>query len=203
MRNRSVNELLVAAALLVNLIWLADDLTHSAGTRREARLDKLAAELECEPLFRCLADFDGDGLTDHLSVEQFKEYGDRWLVARASGRELLRLPFDSTDGKLRTHVAMTRAIGHSRLLIYDGVNYSTPLRAVYAWDGERLSETTPNEIESEALDAMAARDFTGGWAERVRQKVFRGARVFCYLVTLAGLLGVALYRKFLANAALP
>jgi sensor domain CHASE-containing protein len=76
----------------------------------------------------------------------------------------------SIDNTSRTHVAVRDGSGHARLIIYDGTRWPAQkiaVNAVYAWNGNRLSEIAPAEADKEILAAMAARDDAGTFPQWV------------------------------------
>jgi hypothetical protein len=175
--NRST--LLIMLGGLILVPPFIDYWYSGAQTRRDRRDDELVRQYECEPLDKCVADFNGDAVADRIIVER------RDFVVTDGSTEMLRLPYDHTDNTLRTHLAITEASGRSRLLIYDGASHWPNLRAVFAWNGANLGETHPSDLEREVLSAMAAHDDTGGWNERAVRRFLRGARLFVYYFVLA------------------
>lgn len=166
--------------ILVLLPWLIDYWYYREQFRQDERDDKLFKQYDCFPLGKCVADFDGDGSPARFEVIpcEGREYG--CLIALESGREIIRLKHAAVDGTLRTHAAVSDESGGSRLLIYDGASHPEPLRAAFAWDGEKLSAATPTGFEREIINAMAAHDDTGSLVDRV---INRGlARSFSFLV---------------------
>ena len=180
---------LIIAPLLIDR-WVAE--------RRHLqymREDELQARFDCEPIQRCMADFNGDGIPSRFDVVLTAAVSGHFIVSDA-GREILRLPYDHTDGTLRTHIAIRDESGESRLLVYDGASHRPPLRAAFAWGGEKLVQVSPEAIDHEIISAMAAHDDTGGWHDRVIfNEVFRVARLAAYYIVLTIFIGIILYRR--------
>ena len=190
------SRLIPLAALLVQVPLLVDPWLAERDRLRDLRDDELVRVYECMPPRDCVADFDGDGSPDRLDIVAGGGRAFGLLVAFSGGREVLRLPYDYTDGTLRTHTAIRGEWGRSRLLVYDGASHSPPLRAAFAWDGRNLAESPASELDNEILAAMAAHDDTGGWNERaVFRPMRRVARLgICYTL-LAVIAGIVLYRR--------
>ncbi len=127
--------ILLVGFLIVPLVidrWIAhrDNL-------RYAREDELVARFECEPPTKCIVDFNSDVVPAQFEVA-LTEAVSGSLVVLDGGREILRLPYDHTDGTLRTHTAVTNESGQPRLLIYDGASQQPPHSGAYAWNGDKL-----------------------------------------------------------------
>lgn len=166
--------------ILVLLPWLIDYWNYGEQWKQDRRDDELFEQYDCSPPEKCVADFDGDGMPARMEVVACdgRDYG--CLIALEGGKEVLRLKHDSTDGTLRTHAAVRQLESvASRLLIYDGVSRSQPLRAAFAWDGEKLKLVRPSEFEQRIIAAMAAHDDTGGWNQRTVFRDFK--RYFSFL----------------------
>jgi hypothetical protein len=187
--------LLIVSGVFVFLPLLLDYFYYRATDRQDKRDDELVARYECEFPANCAADFNGDQINDRIVVV------DRNFVVTDGSREMLRLPYDNTDGTLRTHFAIANDQAKPRLLIYDGASHQPPLRASYAWDGTKLAATQPSDIEREIISAMAAHDDTGGWHERAFRPLVRSAQLFFYYFTLAIILAVVLFRRYKARTA--
>jgi hypothetical protein len=189
--------LIIVIAFFVGVPLLIDWWIAERHWRKDKRDDELVREYECNPPEKCVADFNGDGIPDRVDVAAGggRFYG--WLVAYAGEKEILRLPYDSTDGTLRTHTAIRNESGKSRLMVYDGASHRPSLKAVFAWNGENLMEVSPTDLEREILNAMAAHDDTGGWNERtVFRPIFRIGRLIVYYTLLCIVIGVVLYKRF-------
>jgi hypothetical protein len=144
---------LPALTLLLADVWLA---------AKHIRHDRLLAAYECGYLDQppCVADFDGDGRPTSIQVSCHTDApAELPPVSVGHGREPARLNGFCQDNTFRTHLAVRGEAGAARLLIYDGSR--RPVRAVYAWGGEKLSEVAAAGIDEEILSAMAARDDTG------------------------------------------
>jgi hypothetical protein len=94
-------------------------------------------------------------------------------------------------------VGVRNESGRARLIIYDATRWPgqrTLVNAVYAWDGNKLSETTPAEADKEILSAMAARDDAGTFPEWVIYYVLAwpGRLVYASLFVAAAFF----YRKY-------
>jgi hypothetical protein len=192
-----LSTLLIVLALLIVAPLLFDYLYYRAQDRQDQRDDELVALYECEPPDKCVADFNGDGVTDRIVVDA------RDFVVTDTSREMLRLPYDHTDNTLRTHFAIVHISGKSRLLIYDGATRQPYLRAVFAWNGAKLAETQPSDLEREIISAMAAHDDTGGWNERAFRPLLREAQLFAYYFALAIIVAVVLFKRYRSRVARP
>jgi hypothetical protein len=181
--------LLIVVALLVGAPLLVDYWYSRAQMRKDLRDDELVQKYECEPPDKCVADFNGDGVADNIIVDYPQ------FMVNIAGREVLRMPYDHTDGTLRTHFAIPNASGRSRLLIYDGANHQSSLSTVFSWDGAKLKQTEPSDVEREILSAMAAHDDTGGWNERVFRSLFRSARLTGYYFMLVIAVAFVLFKR--------
>lgn len=164
--------------------------------RQDARDDQLYDKYDCEFPDGCVGDLTGDGLPDLMHDTDPLTYPDRSLIITSNGREILRLPYNYTDGTLRTHTAVVSNGTKSRLLIYDGVNYQPPRKAAFGWNGERMVEVSPSDFEREIIDAMAAHDDSGGWFNRVMRILLIKAALIGYHALLAIIIGVIVYRRF-------
>ena len=136
-----------------------------------------------------------DGIPELFDIELTDADSGQFVVFDA-GRKILRLPYDHTYGTLRTHLAIRDEAGKSRLLVYDGTSHRPPLRAAFAWNGEKLVHVSPEAIDHEIISAMAAHDDTGGWNDRVIfNEVFRVAKLVAYYLALTIFMSVIFYRR--------
>jgi hypothetical protein len=174
--------------LLAGAIW-------EPHRRQDAKDDQLYDKYDCE-LERCGGDLTGDGQSDQIYATDFLTYPERSLIVTSNGREILRLPYNYTDGTLRTHTALLTNGAQSRLLIYDGVNYPTPRKAAFGWNGERMVEVPTSEFEREIISAMAAHDDSGGWFNRVIRRLLLQASLAGYYLVLAISITVIVYRRY-------
>ena len=160
MNNKKAVVLLSLAAIF-GILALADRWLAAIYGRH----DELVKLAECYP-FPCAADFNGNGTLDRLEVVQKNPTDSAdWRLKVADGeRELFNIPYDGTDGTFRTHAAIYKPaqVELPHLLIYDGASRQH-IRAAYVWDGGKMSEIKPSDLEHEIISAMAARDDTGGW----------------------------------------
>jgi hypothetical protein len=153
-------------------------------------------EYECDRDV-CESDFDGDGLSGTLMVDHaapFAEH-DSWWVVVDSGEELLRLPRRDIDNSLRTHAALYRLSGTTRIIIYDHVNKKTPVNAVYAYDGHRMVEVGPTEKDREILKAIGSLDDSGSFGTWVLFRVFWKPALVCYYLLLVVIGWIALRKQ--------
>jgi hypothetical protein len=185
--------LLVVIGLLIIAPLLADYLYSRSQARQDQRDDELVQRYECEPRGKCVADFDGDGVTDNILV------GERDFVIKVADREMLRMPYDYIDGTLRPHFAIITASGKSRFLIYDGSSHQPPLKATFAWDGVKLQPTQASDLEWQILSAMAAHDDTGGWSERAFRPLVRSARLLVYYFALVIVGALVFFKRYRAH----
>lgn len=144
------------------------------------------------------SDFNGDGTPGRIDFRNAGSATSSFVVVDG-GRELLTLPYDHTDGTLRTHLALTRIGNKSRLVVYDGTT-NPATRSAFVWNGEKMVQSPPSTLESEILTAMAAHDDTGGWGRRVFFDLTKSAAVAAYyfLVVLAVLFFIV-FRKSQRN----
>ena len=157
---------LAAIALLV-LPLIIDRIDAERDARKDRRDDELVNQYECEPPSTCTADFDGDGSQAKIEVQNYHPLRrcPYVILVTEGGKEILRLPYDHTDGTMRTHTAVNVESGAHRLVVYDKASRQNTV-GVFGWDGRRMTEVAPSPIEKEILAAMAAHDDTGGWNER-------------------------------------
>jgi hypothetical protein len=184
-----LSTLLIAILLLIAAPLLLDYFYYRAQDRQDQRDDELVARYECEPPDKCVADFNGDGVLDRIVVAE------RDFVVTAGSHEMLRLPYAHIDNTLRTHFAVT-APTNSRLLIYDGASHQPQLRAAFAWNGAKLVQTEPSDLEREVISGMAAHDDTGGWNERALRPLLRSAYRGFYYFALVVALVVVLFKRY-------
>jgi hypothetical protein len=168
MRNKAAIILIFCLAtlglsLLLSDVWLA---------LRNSQYTELIQEFECgypsEP--SCKADFDGDGRLTQIVVRRRQDASVELPPRFAGNEQDVVLNGFSQDNTSRTHVAVRNASNGARLIIYDGTRWpgqTISVNAVYAWDGNKLSETTPAEADKEILSAMAARDDGGTFPQWV------------------------------------
>src|SRR5919198_5772227 len=166
--------------ILVALPWPIDYWFTAKRMRQDARDDELVFLYECNYRSACLADFDADRELARFVISPCEGMPWGCFTVLEGDREIFRAPYVITDNTLRTHIAISEATGSPHLLIYDGVSHKSPLRAAFAYNGERLVEVTPTVLEGEVIDAMAAHDETGGWNERVLNGFIRELRFFAY-----------------------
>ena len=195
MKRLGTTRLVLLLAVAVNVVWAADKLATGGRDLRDRRALSLIREHGCS-VGGCYPDFDGDYETDLLTIRAGDPDGVR-MVAYVRGEESLDLPY--SDG--RTRVAVNRAFVRERLLVYDGVNNSPPLRAAFAWDGQRLSPVQPSALDEEILDALD--DRRGGPQWRELAVAFRRVRGALYFFTLLALGGVLFYAKRRQRLRLP
>jgi hypothetical protein len=152
-----VTALALAFALMCADIWLA---------RRDARHNHLIENYECgypgeKP---CVGDFAGNGQTTRIRLSPQMDARLELPPLMIEGAPEFVLKIFSMDNTARTHVAVRHENGRARLIIYDGIQVgqeAKPVRVVYAWDGKKLAEIAPAEIDQQILAAMAARDDSG------------------------------------------
>jgi hypothetical protein len=185
-----LSTLLIVVALLIGLPLLLDYFYCRAQDRQDQRDDELVARYECEPPEKCVADFNGDRIPDRIVVANGN------FVVTNGSHEMLTLPYDHTDNTLRTHFAVTNDQGKSRLLIYDGAAHQPYLRAAFAWNGAKLVNTQPSDLERDIISAMAAHDDTGGWNERAFRPLLRSAYRGVYYFALAAIVGIVLFKRY-------
>ena len=176
--------------LLAGAIW-------EPHRRQDARDDQLYDKYDCELPERCGGDLTGDGQSDQIYATDFLTHPERSLIVTSNGREIFRLPYNYTDGTLRTHTALISNGAQSRLLIYDGVSYPTPRKAAFVWNGERMVEVPPSDFDREIINAMAAHDDSGGWFNRVIRRLLLQASLAGYYLLLAISITVIVYRRYL------
>jgi hypothetical protein len=192
--------LILLFALLIIVPILVDAWVMRGVRIQYMRDDDLKGRFDCEPVERCVADFNGDGIPASFDVNLTAPVGGD-LIVNDGGREILRLPYDHTDGTLRTHIAVIDKSGKSRLLVYDGASHQPPLKAAFDWDGEKLAQVSTEAVDSEIISAMAAHDDTGGWNERAFSETFRGAKLAAYYFGLTIFIGVIVYQRWRNPAA--
>jgi hypothetical protein len=160
-----------------------------------AREDELVARFECEPPTKCLVDFNSDAVPAQFEVALAGAVSGSLLV-HDGGREILRLPYDHTDGTLRTHTSIRNESDQPRLLIYDGASQQPPHSEAYAWNGEKLILVSPTALDREIISAMAGHDDSRGWNDRtVFRPLKRMGLLVGYYFLLAVLVGLVLFKR--------
>ncbi len=164
---------------------------------------ELSALYECYPLHRTYrVDFNNDGYNEYLLVENLPGAFKNWLtVVDNTGRVFVRLPFNNIGTTRGTHVAIVNSSGAPHLLIYDAVNYYQPLKVVYAFDGQVMSQISATVAEREILSAMAARDGVEEWSQRDSTTLYSLVKLGFYYFVLAIIILVVLHRRFAFPAA--
>ena len=162
----------------------------------DAGHDQLYYKYDCEFPERCSGDLTGDGLPEQMQATDYLTHPKRSLIVTTQDREILRLPYNYTDGTLRTHTALVINGAQTRLLIYDGVSYSTPRKAAFGWNGEGMVEVPPSDFEHKIISAMAAHDDSGGWFNRVMRRLLLQASLGGYYLILAISMTVIAYRRY-------
>jgi hypothetical protein len=181
MRNRKAKAtvLIVLAVLLIGVPVLLDRRLAA----KYARHSELVGLYECYP-FPCTADFNGNGTSDYLSFN-YNDGIDGRLTVTDNGQELFGIPYTGLDNTMRTHAAIHKSPEYAvpHLLIFDGTK-SPRIEAAFVWDGEKMGEITPSNLESEIILAMAARDDMGGWNKWVMWRTMSelGLPVYCLLI---------------------
>ncbi|MDQ2973927.1 MAG: hypothetical protein M3R69_00790 [Acidobacteriota bacterium] len=188
--------LAVAAALLIVGVPLLAQRWLAA---RDTHYDETVNAYECQREM-CQADFNGDGIigvVEQKDVDPGKP-SNRVLTVMDDGQEMLQLPYSYVDGTLRTHAAIRTEAGKARLLIFDGTKGKTGVvRTVFAWNGQKLSETAPSIDDLTILNAMAARDDAGTWSEWALFRAFSVPLLIGYYLLLLGvLIGAGLSYRF-------
>jgi hypothetical protein len=187
--------LILMLAVMVLVPPLAEEWLHRRALREYERREALRARYEYLPFQHTYRiDFDGDGTNEYLLVEKLPRTSERWLtVASREGRALVRLPFVDGDIARGTRVAISDVSSTPHLLVYDAVNYSEPLQAVYAFDGRMLSQIPSTPLEQEIIAAMAARDGSE-WLSSMSD--YSVIKLGCYYFVLCAVICVTLYRKY-------
>jgi hypothetical protein len=155
---------------------------------RDTHFDELVNQYECHGE-KCEADFNGDGIAGYVErmMDDTAVPSNRLLVVVDNNRELLRLPYTYIDGTFRTHVAIRNDSGKARLLIFDATDNTKPrVKAVYAWDGQKMVQVPPRDIDGEILAAMAARDDAGSWNNWALYRAFSLPLLIGYYLLVIG-----------------
>jgi hypothetical protein len=103
MINRKAILLLVLAVLLIGIPVLID--RRLAGTY--ANHDELVGLYECYPI-ACVADFNGNGISDYLSFKYNDGIYGRLMITE-DGQELFGMPYTGLDNTFRTHAAINKS----------------------------------------------------------------------------------------------
>jgi hypothetical protein len=167
---------------------------YRAVAKQDQRDDDLFRKYECWFPDKCVADFNGDGISDEFGGTGHE------LVITADRREIFRTDFDYQDGTFRTHFAVNNTSGKPTFLVYDGLNHHPPMSAAYAWDGAKLQQVSPSDLDRDILSAMAAHDDTGHWNERAFRPLLRTAQLLVYYFVFAIVLAVVLFKRYRARA---
>jgi hypothetical protein len=201
-------KVLFALALLISVPLLVDQGISERGERHSEMVRKYERYCLDAP---CTADFNGDGRQGLLMIDREKPPApgyDSWLVVVEDGRELLRLPHWFIDGSFRTHIAIRNDSGGDRLLVFDGTHAPTdsstpPTRLVFAWNGQRIVDTPPTEIDRDIFLALATRDDSGTFNAWTLYEFIGFPVLICYYLLLAGIVGwLTLRRKLKVRRAI-
>ncbi len=178
---------LYVSALLLVIVPLA---IYELISARDTHFDEVVNQYECHGE-KCEADFDGDGIAGYVeqTMDDSAAPSNRLLVVFDNNQELLRLPYRYIDGTFRTHVAIRNDSGKARLLIFD-VSFTTkrPVKTVYAWNGQKMVEVPPRDMDGEILAAMAARDDAGSWNNWAFFRAFALLILIGYYLLIIGIL---------------
>ncbi|MBI5246542.1 MAG: hypothetical protein HY923_05130 [Elusimicrobia bacterium] len=114
-----------------------------------------------------VADFNGDGKKE--TIRKWPEHGTvpaNSIVIEDGVKEILRLPYQHTDGSLKTHIALIADQGITPRLLYCDEIDDDGVRQVYVWNGSALSTATANRLDESVLyglgigeDKYRLRDF--------------------------------------------
>lgn len=178
--------------ILAALPWPLDYVLTRGAARQDRRNEELFKRYDCGYYKECEADFDRDGAAAQFKVDGCDSEAHYCLTVIDGGRELLRLPFHSTDNTLRTHLAVHERDGGARLLVFDGLGPRPPRRLAFAWRDGALVEAAPDALDMEIIDAMAAYDDGGTIGGRIFRDIIRVARFVAYYLLLFVLAGVLL-----------
>lgn len=137
--------------------------------------EKIAKKYECYPVETCRTDFNDDGKPDVFKIvdepdKEFLHFYRLKIFVEESDRpkEILNIPYDSTDNTYRTHVAVAQFFGRKELIVYDTISNEQ----FFYWNGERLASIRIGETdtfderavyEQEIRRAMSINDDTGGF----------------------------------------
>ena len=133
--------------------------------------ESIAKKYDCYPIEICTSDFNNDGKADIFLIinepNEKERYNYRLKVFVEQDnqiKEILNIKYDSTDGTLRTHVAVFEENSQKKLLIYDTIN----TQQFFFWDGNQLSPTKERtQLETEIWKAMSLEDDTGGFNQKI------------------------------------
>lgn len=161
----------VVAALIVDRVLL----------NRYSDYSRLLTQHECDPL-PCSVDVDNDGASEKIAVRPYS----RSVAVYDAGRELLRLPYDTTDRTLRTHIGIRKSAEGMRILVYDGTKGPDQrVSAVYGWDGQGLTRVAASKSDVLILSAMSANDDTGTFQSWMLYKSLRLPFILILLLGMA------------------
>jgi|GEM_PF-2605943 len=193
MSNWKLSNLIIALVLLF-LFPIALSEWNTA-KRQDRRNDELVEKYECEFKKGCFADFNGDGRKEQIVVDRFlNNKVSSSFVVFDGARELLRRNCNHTDNTLRTHIAINNENGLLRLLVYDKASREHTIGA-FVFNGDKLEQTVPDKLDREILEAMASRDDTGGWDERVIRGLKIKFGLLCYYTSYAIIVAWIFYKR--------
>lgn len=190
--SRELKTVILWLLILAALPWPLDYVLSRGAERKDRRDEELFRRHDCGYYKQCEADFDRDGTAAQFKVEACESALGRCLYVSDGGREVLRLPFHTTDNTLRTHLAVHERGGTTRLLVFDGIAPHPPRRLAFAWRDGTLVATAPDARDLEIIDAMAAYDDGGTMNERIFRDIIRVGRFVVYYLLLAALAGILL-----------
>lgn len=161
-----LSNLIIALVLLFFYPFVLNVLLNGEYNRQKERNADLVRRYECIPSNNCQADFNGDGKIERVEIGDYAPRRFEWCIyVSETGRDIFELPYSNVDNTLRTHIAINWEKEKPHLLIYDKTSNIKTVSA-FAWNGNKLSEIQPTNLDKEILSAMAFYDDTGGWRER-------------------------------------
>ncbi len=200
MRKFDATHIVVALAVLVNVVWMIDEWLPSA-----AWTDSIKSGLDPKAMlikdydqypFDFSIDFDGDGLPDRLFIEQTNKNAPHELVVQdTNARDLLRLPCVDNDGVIRMDVSVYRYEGETRLLLS---SYSeNPERKTFGWDRDARKMISLDPVSSDewaAVDLIMRPHYTDP-GPSLNSNDFLWLRRGLYVLSLVILFAIYRYQK--------
>ncbi len=161
MRKLNATHIVVALAVLVNVVWMIDEWSPSASRTEsvELKVEQKAVLIKNydQYPFDFSIDFDGDSFPDRLFVEQRNEREPHELVVQdKNAHDMLRLPCEDEDNVIHGNSAVYRYKGKTRLLVYDTLLYGSSEMQVFGWNHQTDSMTLLNPLSSDEQSAVRA-----------------------------------------------
>jgi len=118
------------------------------------------SDLYQPPLKECAGDFADSGKTTVVVLNEEPERGLHFKKINIlySGKNLLKLAYSFHGPEEAVHLAVHNESGLTRLIVRDEVAALVPITEVFALDGNKMTKTSPSQIESDILYALGMKN---------------------------------------------